>query len=73
MNKYKTCQGVLTFIDLSKAFDSIDHFVWGKKILQKNLPVDIVYIILHYLRNPMPCVKWKHHQIEYLHANQGVK
>ena len=73
INKYKASEGVLTFIDLTKAFDSVDHFVLRKKMLQKNLPVDNVYILLHYLRNQMACVKWKHHESQPLYVNQGVR
>ena len=73
MNKYQACQGVLTSIDLSKGLDSVDHFVLRKMMLQKNLTVDIVYILLHYLRNQMACVKCIHHQCEDLYANQGMR
>ena len=41
----------LSFIDLSKTFDKAHHFQQGQQLLDRNLPPDIVLIIMHYLRN----------------------
>ena len=51
--------GIATFIDLSKAFDKVNHFLLGHKMLDKNIPIDIVYILMHYLRNQYAKAVWK--------------
>ena len=39
------------FIDLSKAFDKVDHLLLGQQLLDRNIPPDIVFLLMHYLRN----------------------
>ena len=61
------------FIDLSKAFDLVNHFKLGKILLQKNVPPDIVKILIHYLRNQSARVKWYGDCGEFLSINNGVR
>ena len=65
--------GILTFIDLSKAFDSVNHFILGHKLLENNIPVDIVYILMHYLRNQLAKVNWKSASSDYYFIETGVR
>ena len=53
MAKYSKCKqhGYLTFIDLSKAFDLVDHYKLGFKLIEREIPIDIIYFLMHYMRN----------------------
>ena len=61
------------FIDLSKAFDMVDHFVLGEKLLEAGLPVDIVIILCCYLRNQTASVKWNNQISDYKNIEYGVR
>ena len=37
------------FIDLSKAFDKVDHFILGNTLLRRGIPANLVSFIMHYL------------------------
>ena len=39
------------FIDLSSAFDMVDHFLLADKLIESNIPIDLVLILCSYLRN----------------------
>lgn len=65
--------GFATFVDLSKAFDRINHFVLGNKLLYSGLPPDIVLIILHYLRNQKANIKWQNYMSLYYYIENGVR
>ena len=46
------------FIDLSKAFDKVDHFMLGEQLLNRDIPPDIILILMHYLRNQSARICW---------------
>ena len=46
------------FIDLSKAFDSVNHFILLNKLIEREIPVDIVSSIKSYLRFSSARVIW---------------
>ena len=75
MFSYSQCKksGVATFIDLSKAFDKVNHFVLGEKLLEKDVPIDIVFILMHYLRNQQAKVNWKSASSRYARIESGVR
>lgn len=64
---------IATFIDLSKAFDRIDHFVLGKKLMNSSLPIDVTFILLHYLRNQKANVRWNDKHSDYYFIEKGVR
>ena len=61
------------FVDLSKAFDNVDHFQLGQLLLQRNIPPDIVLFLLHYLRNQEARIVWNGEMGEYIHVEKGVR
>ena len=46
------------FIDLSRAFDNVNHFKLGKILLKRNISPDIVWILLKFLRNQKSILQW---------------
>lgn len=75
MNKYSKCKksGIITFVDISKAFDQVDHFMLGNKLLERNIPVDIIFILMHYFRNQQAKVVWKNASSDYLVIENSVR
>ena len=69
--KFKS--GYVTFVDLSKAFDLVDHFILGNKLLEKNVPVDIVFILMSYLRNQSARIKWNNFISDEYIIEKGVR
>ena len=75
MAKYSKCKqhGYLTFIDLSKAFDLVDHYKLGFKLIEREIPIDIIYFLMHYMRNQVANVAWKDATSEYSLIESGVR
>ena len=61
------------FVDLSKAFDNVDHFILGEILLQRNIPPDIVLLIMYYLRNQEARIIWNNAKGEYFNIDRGVR
>ena len=61
------------FVDLSKAFDNVDHFILGKILIQRNIPPDIVLLIMYYLRNQEARIVWSDRKGRYCTIEKGVR
>lgn len=61
------------FIDLSKAFDKVDHLLLEQQVLDRNIPPDIVFLLMHYLRNQSARVCWNEGKGQYLYIEKGVR
>ena len=61
------------FVDLSKAFDRINHFILLEKLLKHNIEPDIVKIIQSYLTNQTARVKWENTYGNYNNIKEGVR
>lgn len=66
-------KGIVTFVDMSKAFDTVDHFILGKKLLEENIPIDLIYMLMHYLRNQSANVVWNDASSKYYNLEFGVR
>lgn len=61
------------FVDLSKAFDNVDHIQLGQLLLKRKLPPDIVLFLMHYLRNQRARIVWKGKCGDYFQIEKGVR
>ena len=61
------------FIDLSKAFDKVNHFTLGQQLLDRKIPPDIVLLLMHYLRNQTARVFWNNYKGHYVYVEKGVR
>ena len=65
------------FVDLSKAFDNVNNFTLGLMLLRKNIPPDIVFFMMLYLRNLTARILWNrtkglYHNIEKRVRQGGI-
>ena len=74
-HKYIKDRGKLyaVFVDLSKAFDMVDHCLLGQKMLEKSIPPDLVLLLMCYLRNQSARVCWNNSKGEYCTIHKGVR
>ena len=61
------------FIDLSSAFDMVDHFLLADKLIESNIPIDLVLILCSYLRNQTARIFWNDTVSPYKIINTGVR
>ena len=46
------------FLDASEAFDRVEHSSLFKKLIDRNVPLVVVRLLVHWYRQPALCVKW---------------
>ena len=71
-SKYRK-SGIVMFIDLSKAFDKVNHFKLGEMLLNEDIPVDIIFILMHYLRNQSAKIVWNDASSDDYQIEWGVR
>ena len=75
INQYSTNDGktYTCFVDFSKAFDRVNHYKLGVKLIERNIPPDLVILIINYLKNQKACVKWGNSSSSYCTVDVGVR
>ena len=61
------------FVDLSQAFDRVDHFILGEKLLDKDIPCNLINILMSYLRNQTASVSWNNCFSNFRYIEFGVR
>ena len=54
----------VTFVDASKAFDRIDHWLLFKKLISKDVPLFIIRLLIYWYSYQQMCVRWGN-KVEY--------
>ena len=76
INKYITYPNEKVFclyVDLSKAFDKLDHILLGHILIKRKLPPDLVLFLMHYLMNQRARILWNGSKGDYYNVRRGVR
>ena len=60
-------------MDMSKAFDTVQHSILFKKLLDQGMPIVIVRFLFVTYRNQQANVKWNNEFSQYFNIKNGVK
>lgn len=75
MKKYSNHKesALSTFIDFSKCFDNVNHLILGQKLLNSSLGIDIMMMLMDYLRNQKAIINWLFCFSDYKFIDKGVR
>ena len=57
----------------SKAFDRVEHWSLFKKLIDRNVPLVVVRILVHWYRQQTLCVKWGRNTSSFFTVSNGVR
>ena len=60
-------------LDLSKAFDKMDHNALFVKLIERKLPVELLCIIENWFRSSITCVRWGSITTPFFKLSAGVR
>lgn len=63
----------LCALDVSKAFDCVDHYALLLKLLDRNVPTCLVQLLNFWLSNCATCIKWKGFFSGHIRLTRGVR
>jgi len=61
------------FMDASKAFDKINHWILFRKLSERGVPVILVRLLITWYRCQTVCVRWGTYLSEVFQVNNGVR
>ena len=61
------------FLDASKAFDKINHWILFTKMIKRSIPSVIVRIILFWYQTQTACIKWGQHTSSFFTISNGTR
>ena len=72
---YKSCNTsvFVTFLDASKAYDKIDHWLLYDKLLHNDVPVFIVKILVYWYSHQEMFIRWGNSCSNKFYVTNGVK
>ena len=63
----------VTFLDASKAFDRIDHWLLFKKLISKDVPLFRIRLLVYWYSHQQMCVRWGNIVSSCFCVSNGVK
>ena len=63
----------LCSIDLSKAFDTVNHYALFIKLMKRHVPVNLLDTLTHWFDHSFSCVKWHSVFSDFFKLNLGVR
>jgi exonuclease III len=63
----------LCALDLSKAFDKVNHNVLLMKLMKRRIPIELLNVFEYWLNNCWSCVKWNGHLSNFYKLELGVR
>ena len=61
------------FLDASKAFDRVNHWLLFDKLITRGVPMIIVRILKFWYQHQLLCIKWGNATSEYFNVSNGVR
>jgi len=63
----------ICLLDLSKAFDKIDHSALYLRLMDRSVPVQILNLLLNWFSSCLSCVKWGSVMSHFYKLKAGVR
>ena len=63
----------LCALDLSKAFDRINHYGLYIKLMYKCVPIQLLQVVENWFAISVTCVKWQNHFSHFFKLNAGIR
>ena len=60
-------------LDLSKAFDKVNHSALLVKLMNRNVPVNLLMLLEYWFANSRSCVRWGSNSSEFYRLTAGVR
>ena len=67
------CTANICSLDLSKAFDKVNHCALYIKLMKRYFPVDLLELLENWINNCSSCVKWRACYSEFFRVSFGVR
>jgi len=63
----------LCAIDLSKAFDKVNHHALLLKLIKRNIPITLLDLLEYWINNCFSCIKWNYVYSDMFAVRFGVR
>ena len=67
------CIGPTCFLAASKAFDRVEHWSLFKKVINRNVPLVVVRLLVHWYKQQTLCVNWGRNTSSFFTVSNGVR